>query len=435
MGTFWAPTTSDPLPNDSGLRSGAAQLRAAADTLNQRVADMRSIAGSIGPGVWVDSASVHASSIIRALADELATGSASLMNAANALETLAQYVNSQRARYSQVIGEISNMPDTGIADASHLVREFGLAEEQRSIESGVTVAMAHAAEIIDQCAAGAGRYQYTGGQSLWSRFFGGLEQGTVDLVKSVVGIVSMAAKLQFDEMTNPAAFLHDLEAIGAAVTSIASHPVSFAENLIYYNDFRHDPARWAGEIIPGIVAIFLTKGLGDAAKVGDVAKALPDQVTSNVFTADRIDHIVNGGTTFRFGQEQATGFHVAKDGVPPPGRDIIPRGDPDPNGVYPANVKITNEQGEIFTKFSTMYPKSYDGEQAIRAAEEAFRNSATDPTNPTKWIGESNGGLKIEGYYGSGGTDQSSAGTAYPIYQPETNTNALDELLDLEILP
>lgn len=436
MGVFFGISTGDPLPSDAGLRSGAAQLRAAAQALNDRAASMRTVAATIGPGVWHDSASGRATTFINALADELVTGSYSLEESATALDNLAQYVSGQRFRYGEVTSELATTHHGIAADASALVREMRLSEEQRSIEGSVTAAMAHAADSINSAAAAASRYQYSPGHSLWSRvtdFLSGVGDGIYDTAKSLILLALEQAKLNPTRaLIDPRGYLHDLEHLVqtdvATAEAIRHHPMALFQAFFQLGEMKRDPVHWTGGLISTMVLGTLSDGAGDAAKLADL------QITSDVFTAERIDHIVYGGIN---GRGEATGFHVAKDGVPPPGRTIRPVGDPDPNGVYQAEVTIQNENGQALSKFSTMYPKSYSPEQAIRAAEEAFRNSITMPGNGSKWVGESNGGLKIEGYYGSGGTDTSSGGTGYPIYQPNANPDVQAPLpdVDLEILP
>jgi hypothetical protein len=289
-------TLTAELPNDSGLRAAAYQLRTAGDTLGAQASVTRGVADSIGPPWWEDDASGTAKALLRELADELGTGSSAMYQSADALETLAGYVSSQRWRYDETGRELAALERDPFGDIVHakLAEAARLLEERSGIEWHVRAAMGQAGEVINQAAALATWYHGSAGTSIWSRighyisdFGSGAWDGTYALGKTVFGFAVTAAKLStYRLMVDPAGYLHDaehaLKTTETTIDTIAHHKKQFAENLINLKELRSDPVHWAGELVPTIILAVASAGVGLAGKGADTAGAVAE-------TADSVD--------------------------------------------------------------------------------------------------------------------------------------------------
>jgi hypothetical protein len=340
-------------------------------------------------------------------------------------------VSQQRVRYSEVTTELAT-GDHGIgADATALVREMGLAEEQRSIEGSVTSAMAYAADTINNAATAASRYQYSAGHSLWSRigdFLSGVGDGIYDGAKSLLALAIEAAKLSPERMlVDPEGYFHDLEHLVQTVAKtgevIYNDPMAFLKDMAMYDEFRKDPVHWVGAIIPGIVVGIFTDGVGDAGEAADLAATTDEGVaesgaiSSDIIPPDSIDHILYGEVK----NGKAQGFHSAPGGEVPSGRALQTTLFKDPNGVYQAKIWIKDDEGVLVPKpvLHTMFPDAWDHQTVIKAIEDSFSDGQKivngEPVGPTgltgsyKWEGMYDG-ITIQGYVKNG-----RIMTAFPI--------------------
>jgi hypothetical protein len=299
-------TLTAELPDAGGLRAAAYTLHAAGDTLGSQATVTRSVADSIGPGVWQDNTSGRAKSILYELSAELGDGSSAMYQAADALDTLAGYVDGQAWRYEetgQLLEGLARDP-LSIVSPHELAEAEQLIEERRSIEQNVSAAMGHASDLINQAAARATRYHGSGGHSFWSSieqdavesfksvwhtdsdFLSGIWDGTYEMGKGIVetawSLFVLSQKLSPERLlVDPTGYFHDYEhAVQTGLTTvdyIAHHKQQFAENLLNLHELQTDPAHWFGELVPTIVAIIATKGLsGLAAKGADGTVAVDE---------------------------------------------------------------------------------------------------------------------------------------------------------------
>lgn len=415
---------ADELPDEAGLRAGAAQLRTAADSLGSRASTTNGVAEVIGPGVWVDSASTRAKALLGELADELSTGSSSLHQAADALDSLAQYVSSQRGRYDEIGTQMAALEHQALNDPTggDVVEAASLLEERRAIESNTTAAMAQARDVINQAAARATRYHGSSGHSVWSRisdFVSGLWDGTYDMGKGLLSLAVTAAKLSPARLlVDPSGYFHDSEHVAqedmAIVSGLVHDPGKFLKALVNYGEMKSDPVHWAGEILPSILIAAVSGGAGAMAKGADGVEALDAAAAadgsagfSSTLPPDAVDHFTDG----LFNKNDIpVGFHSAPDGVPPVGRRIDEVEAVNNNGTYQAKVSFQAEDGSWVNKpvaVHTMFPNSWTREDAIRAVEQAFDDKEIISGN--LWEGTYNGVI-IQGYVAPDG----SLITAFP---------------------
>jgi hypothetical protein len=283
-------TMTAQLPDSGGLRAAAYNLRNAGDTLGAQASTVRGIADAIGPGLWQDDASGQAKSTLNGLNGELSAGYSALHQSADALDTLASYVDGQRWRYEEAGREFEGLARDPFGAIEHheLGRAEQLVEERRSIENSVGSAMGHAADLINQAAARATRYH---GDSFWSMLkhdAGSLEHGIADLVSGIWdgtyargkgfaqtlwSLAVLNVKLSPERfLLDPKGFMHDAEhaynTFTTAIDGLAHNKQAFVENLLNLKELKSDPVHWAGELIPTIVSIIVLKGAGSAGSLG-----------------------------------------------------------------------------------------------------------------------------------------------------------------------
>ena len=425
------------LPDPGGLRAGAYNLRHAGDTLGAQASATRGVADAIGPGVWQDEASGRAKAILGQLDAELNTGSSAMHQAADVLESLAGYVSGQQWRYEETGRLLEGLARDPIGTIAHheLTEAEQLIEERRSIERGVSAAMGHASDVINQAASRATRYH--GGQSFWSsleqdavksaksvwhtdsEFVRGVWDGTYGMVKgtaqTIWSLTVLGAKLSPERMlVDPTGWKHDYEhALNTGWTTtdnIAHHKKQFIETLLNLKDLKNDPAHWFGELAPLIASIVITKGAASfAAKGADSTEAIDaanatasatkgTEITSSI-PSKAIDHFTDGVIN---DSGKPTGFHSAPGGIPPAGRRIDAVVSVNSNGTYIANVSFQLSDGTWASKdvnVHTMFPDSWSKPEVVHAVEEAFNNKTVIGT---KWYGQYND-VKIEGYLDSNG--------------------------------
>jgi hypothetical protein len=276
------------LPDDNGLRGATFELRSSGDTLAAQAAVTRGVADGIGPGVWEDDASSRAKALLNELSSELSTGSSALHQSADALETLAQYVASQRGRYNEIGTQLEVQERDLFTDPMHasLGQATHLLEERRTIELNVSAAMSHARDVIIEAASRATRYHGNHGHSIWSRithyvsdFASGAWDDTYGMGKAVFGLAVTAAKLSPERaIFDPEGYLHDAEhAVRTAestVSAIVHHPGEFVQALLNLKELKSDPVHWAGELVPTIVLTVISAGAGAFGKGAEGAEVL-----------------------------------------------------------------------------------------------------------------------------------------------------------------
>jgi hypothetical protein len=406
-------TLTAQLPDPGGLRAAAYNLRHAGDTLGAHASATRGVADAIGPGVWQDEASGRAKAILGQLDTELSTGSSAMYQAADALDSLAGYVSGQQWRYEETGKLLEGLARDPIGTIAHheLAEAEQLIEERRSIEQGVSAAMAHASDIINQAASRATRYH--GGQSFWSsleqdavksaksvwhtyyQFERGVWDGTYDMVKGTVqtvwSLTVLGAKLSPERMLlDPAGWEHDYEhAFNTGWTTtdeIAHHKKQFIETLLNLKDLKTDPAHWFGELVPLIASIVITKGAASLAAKGadsteaiDAADATANAAVkgaeaSQFLPKTTVEHVFEGWWNAQTGK--GIGLHSAPNGIVPPGRRIIFEGLANSDGSWSAKVQFQTSEGWMPPqgKFSTMFPKSWSKDQTIQAIQDAYNN-------------------------------------------------------------
>lgn len=279
-------TLTAQLPDPSGLRRAASQLRDAADRLSAQAAVTRGVLDAVGPSVWTDNSSGRVRGLLSELVGELSAGYAALSQSADALDSLAGYVSSQQARYEETGRGLEEMLRDPLSDLAHgkLSEAERLISERESIEWAVRAAMGQAGDTIMAAVGLADRY-HGGGQSFWSRaeqYLGwgaeeladvgsGIWDGSVQVVKGFYGLAVTAAKLSPTRMlVDPVGYYRDeehaIKTVETSIRAIISDPKQFGEDLINLQELKKDPAHWLGELIPNVALLFASGGAGLAAK-------------------------------------------------------------------------------------------------------------------------------------------------------------------------
>jgi hypothetical protein len=442
--TWWATMTlTAQLPDNGQLRAAAYSLRSAGDTLASQASVTQGVVDALGPGVWQDSTSGRAKTILGTLCTELSTGSSAMHQAADALESLATYAASQQWRYEETAQQLEALVRDPLGDLSahQLAEAEQLIEERRSIEQNVTQAMGHATEVISATAARASRYHGTGGRSIWSSlkhdvhdisdFVSGIWDGTYDigkgLVKTVWSLEVLSVKLSAERLLlDPQGFMHDAEhaanTLISTVDYLEHHKKQFVSNLLNLDELRKDPIHWAGELVPTIVLTLVSVGAGSVAAKGAEVTDAVDATAGAAETADAagaarsffspraVEHITGGN----IGSKGWGGLHITPNGVLPPGRRILASGPSDSFGIREVHWQAQDSTGNWVPsdgKFSTLFPNSWSEDDALHAIREAFMNS--HPLSSGGWQGEYNG-IKIKGFY----DENRLPYTGYPVYNP-----------------
>ena len=292
------------LPDPSGLRGAASQLRDAAGQLSAQASVTHGVLAAVGPAVWTDSSSDRVRGLLSELAGELNSGYAALSQSADALDSLASYVSSHLDEYEEAGRELEEMLRDPASDLSHgkLTEAERLVSERETIEWSVRAAMGQASDTIMAAVGLADRY-HGGGQSFWSRaeqylgwtaeelapFVSGVWDGGVGVVKGVVGIAVTAAKLNPARLlVDPAGYYRDEEhavkTIVSTVQAIVADPRQFGEDLLNLQELKKNPEHWLGELIPTVALTFAGLGAGAAGKAADLGEAA-DAATGAADTA------------------------------------------------------------------------------------------------------------------------------------------------------
>ena len=318
-------TLTAQLPDPSGLRGAASQLRDAAGLLSAQASVTRGVLDAVGPAVWTDLSSDRVRGLLSELAGELSSGYAALSQSADALDSLAGYVSGQQDRYEEAGRELEAMLRDPASDLSHgkLAEAERLVSERETIEWSVRAAMGQASDTIMAAVGLADRY-HGGGQSFWSRaeqyvgwtaeelapFVSGVWDGGVQVVKGIVGIAVTAAKLSPARLLiDPVGYYHDeehaIKTIVSTVRAIVADPRQFGEDLLNLQELKKNPEHWLGELIPTVALTFAGLGAGAAGKAADLGEDV-DAAAAADSAADAAGDGIDEGLAARQAQAAPT---------------------------------------------------------------------------------------------------------------------------------
>ena len=128
----------------------------------------------------------------------------------------------------------------------------------------------------------------------------------------------------------------------------------------------------------------------------------------------RMDHILDGNLTIRNGIKKGSGGHYIRSHNIK--IDEI-TGKVDVNGVQKGRISVRDPSTNTWVKKSgetTFYPYFWSRRRVQQEIESAFKNSKPHPTKKEVWVGKSDSGLEIEGYYNK---PDGTGATAWPIYK------------------
>lgn len=112
-------------------------------------------------------------------------------------------------------------------------------------------------------------------------FAKGAWEGTKAMVTSLSELAQLIPRL--DGWEGPAKEQQTRQQINQLGQEICHHPVQFAENfgsnMINLQTLKKNPAEWAGELVPNILAVVVSEGAGGAAKAASADANAADSVS------------------------------------------------------------------------------------------------------------------------------------------------------------
>ena len=291
-------------------------------------------------------------------------------------------------------------------------------------------------------------------------FLGGAKDWTVDTAKVAAAVTiasDPALNAEFERRTGRNIRAEISESLQSTVLFAADDPDAFASVVIDWQGLEDDPIRWAGNQAPEVLIEVLTAGSASGAigarrganVVVDVVDAVddippprvppppgvPNESTKVVTTASKSGEPGNHDEAITAARSEGVGsdsaIHMLDGEINRRNRAV---GGHDPNS---ANIRILRQwvdedtgldtaRIEVFdadsgqwiekTSDTTLFPADWTPGQILRETKSAFGNSTNIGGN--KWLGQSDSGQWITGYYRNAGSPGPGWSTAYPTGGP-----------------
>lgn len=133
---------------------------------------------------------------------------------------------------------------------------------------------------------------------------------------------------------------------------------------------------------------------------------LDSLINTDIFNSSALEHIFLGTVN---SNNKGSGYHYSMISDAPGKIVEGTRSDPDPNGLYTANVTVDGHKKD---NFSTFYPDSWSPQQVVDAINEAREEALRTGTKDGSYYVGHGGGLRINLYLDS----KNKVVTAFPIY-------------------